>query len=163
MPNNQRPDYVAPHQHNAGDVNGLGILTPPIQVAVPTTSAPTSTTSTYALLPEMTLPITPPDHFPLWQATLRFNGQFSHGQDPGLVGVKLQQDGVDVANTTRVTASIASNAVTFGTQATVVIPAGTEVTFEVFWANVTNAGTATATSTRRSFEVELQPYNPAVL
>lgn len=167
MPNVSGPDFVPLHKHDPADVPGLAVaLCPPIQSASPTTSAPTTSSATYATLAEMSIPVTPPNNpaYPLWQATIEFSGTFSNSTDAAGAAIKLQQDGSDIANTTRSGASAGANGpFTLSVRRTVVIPAGTPATFTAVWACPGAVGTATAVGTNRSMSVKLQPYVPAAI
>jgi hypothetical protein len=167
VPNNRWPDYVVPHKHSGSDVPNLGpFLFPPTQVAVGVASGPTTASSTFALLTDMSLTVTPPSIYPLWEVYLRFIGQFSNATAASATkGVQVRLCEIDAAtvivNTTRQGGNVGNGAsfpLVLVSEATRVIKAGTAVLYTVQWAGITNAETATATGVARRFEATLRPY-----
>lgn len=167
MPNNQRPDYVAPHQHAAPDVNGLGVfLFPPTQIAEGVTANPTRSAPIYATLTDMTLDVTPPSWFPLWRATITFTGTFS-SDTLGYGAILVPAvDGAEVDETTtaRQGVSYANDSVfEVVVQGSTVLHGGEQVTLTMLWGSTDLTATAliTAVETYRRMEVVLTPYTLA--
>lgn len=167
MPNNQREDYVPTHRHTADDVSGLGaLLFPPTQIAVGVAAAPTTNSTTFATLTNMSLPVNPPSIYGirLWEVTLTFTAEVSVAAAPAAnVGaqIRLAQAGTAVPNSTR-RASNTGNGSDFPfqliTEATVVIAAGTSVTFTGEWATGQGTDVVTSTGTSRRLEATMRPY-----
>lgn len=167
MPNVGHPDFIAVHKHSAVDVQGLDTsLFPPTQITAATTSDPTTASSSFSTLAEMTLDVTPPATWPMWECKLQFNGSFSIAAvvDPGTgCAVRFAQDGTPVDATSRRATNV-GNGTSFPfvlvNFATVLIPAGTTVTFVTQWASSDGAAVVTNTATNRQMTATLRPYAP---
>lgn len=158
MPNNQRPDYVSPHQHSPNDIQGLAAaLFPPTLVADGAAGATTSS-MIFVLLPDMTETFTPPDWFPLWEAQVTFTGTFSSDTALDGVVIELQADAVAIDNTRRQAESLDPNSLFELVSSGVVdVVGGTAVTIRTVWGSTNLAAVATASGTQRKMEITLRP------
>lgn len=162
MPNNAREDYVPVHRHAANDINGLGSLFPPTQVAVGVDADPTTNSTIFVDLVDMVLTFTPPTTFPLWQCRVTFQGQFTQDTDAETLSVRLERDGTEIPATTRTGIAIGTNGpIALSSEAVVVVRGGTEVEFTTQWG--VSGGIGTADGTDRRMEATLTPYTPAVM
>lgn len=159
MPNNLRPDFVAPHFHAPTDVQGLDVaLFPPTETAVGVAVGPTRASAVLGLLTDMDVSVTPPDDiFPLWEATVTFTGTFSNDTAGERVTVAVYQDGSLIAGSRRRGTSYQINGqFELAERVTAIIPAGSATQFQIFWA--ASAGTGTAVDVERRLDVTLRPY-----
>lgn len=159
MPNNQRPDYVAPHKHSAQDVLDRGVL-PPVQVAVPTTSGPSTSSIVPSTIEEMDLTIDFPDSAPLWQATVYFSATVQHNTQDGIVVVRILLDSTEVLLIRDVGASFEDTPYPMDFSYTTIVAAGSHQ-FEAQWS--TDTGEASSPALARIMRVEQRPYLPQVL
>ena len=160
MPNNQRADYVAPHQHAAKDINGLAVaMFPPTESAVGTAANPTKSGQVGSVLPQMQIDSTVPSTFPLWVATLTFTGSFSSDAAGTGVLLTIEQDGTAIDTERIGTSPVDDYVFEMALQVTSdPIAAGTDVTFTVEWAATDLANVVTAVETYRRLELIWSPF-----
>lgn len=166
MPNNLRPDFVSPHAHSPLEIQGLIVaLFPPTQSPEAVTPDPTKSGPggiLYSTLSEMTVDITPPDWYPLWEADVVFTGTFSSDTAGEGAQIQLQVDGVEIPNTTRLGESIGADfPFQLPVQGVTVLQGGQTYTIRVVWASTDALATATARDVQRKLDVTLRPLGEA--
>lgn len=162
MPNNLQSDYVAPHFHAPLDVQGLPVaLFPPTQIADGVVVDPTTAVGVFALLPDTTIILTPPDTYPTWELTLTFTGTFSNNTAGAGGSIRLDINGGPIPNTTRNGTSFQIDGLfELTSQGTTVVKAGVPITLRVAWATI-GGGVAKANGTQRKLEAVLRPRGVA--
>ena len=164
MPNVGHPDYVPPHRHSALDVQGLEpFLILPEQKRI-ATAVDTISSDAFTELAESEVTATPPNTFPLWQARVKFQGDFYSGAAPAVdnqVALRLAKDGLVFGREVYQSAPDGPGAALtfpmFVENWSAVIPGGTAVTFSMYWRSVDGATLMTATA-GRVMRVIFRPY-----
>lgn len=168
MPNIGHQDYISPHRHSAFDAGGLdALLFPMPSEAVGIASGPTTNTGDYENITDMTLTLTPPTSWPLWEYKLVFNTQLSLAAAAGagvFANVQLTQDGTVIPHTRRFASNINNGAnypFSVFTFATIVLPAGVAAVIRAQFKSSVPGNVLTASGVARRLIATPRPYSGA--